>query len=121
MTTSRVSVYVLYEWIRLVCIYAIWCGMGWRWAGRILLKALEKKEPIRDLSGMLLVKCKRRAVPLLLEALNSKYQIPLVLILLASIGNPNLIPTVEPYLNDANPDIAMAARDAMNILAAQEK
>lgn len=118
MTAPRVSLFELFEWIRLVCLHTLWCGLGWRWAGRKLLNALEKPEPVREISGMLLVKCKKRAVPLLLDALETGFQIPVVLILLASIGNPDLTSTVEEYLHDANPEVALAARDAMNILTA---
>lgn len=93
---------------------AVWRLTGARPAGRVLLRALESRdESLRATAGMLLVRSRGRAIPLLSEALREQRNVPLVLTLLGDIGDPRSRPVIEPYSAYPDPDVAKAARAAL--------
>ena len=108
--------FVLYESIRLGAIYLVWRVTGVPCAGQALLHGLENNEPIRMLAGILLSKDKIRTIPLLAEAIRRRYQLPIVLTILADIGNSSVRPTLQEFMNDHDSEVAHAAQEAMRIL-----
>ena len=103
--------------LRLYVYRALWSWLGIPSAGRALVKALgSPDENIRSIAGILLVKSGKRAEPLLQEALNRRENLPTVLTVLGSIGDPALIPQLQQFTNDPNPDVAKAAREALKVI-----
>jgi len=97
------------------------CKTFWYWfgvtpAGRALVKALNSEdENIRSVAGILLAKSGKRAEPLLQEALERRENLPTVLTVLGSIGDPELIPQFQQFTADQNPDVAKAAKEALKV------
>jgi len=102
---------------RLLIYWSVWLGLGFTSAGRALVKALGSPEKnFRSIAGMLLVKSGKRAEPLLLEAANKRENLPMVLAVIGSIGDPAVIPQLRQFTEDDNPDVANAAREALKIV-----
>lgn len=98
---------------------AIWRITGLRSAGRVLLRALgSEDETVRTLSGMFLVKAGKRSVPLLEEAIERRENLPTVLIILGDIGDRRFEAELRRFIEDHDPGVAQAARDALRILKA---
>jgi HEAT repeat protein len=90
-------------------------------AGRALVDALDSDdETVRTLAGMFLVQSGKRAVPLLREALAARKQAPTVLTMLGDIADPATIPDLEAHVSDPDPEVARAAREALEILRRNE-
>ena len=70
------------------------------------------------LAGMLLVKSKQRAIPLLMEAIHRRYQLPITLVILGDIGDETTRHKIQEFLYDPDPQVVLAAREAMRILEA---
>ena len=69
---------------------------------------------------MLLAKSGERAEPLLQEALTRRQNLPTVLTVLGSIGDPALIPQLRRFADDRNPEVAKAAQEALKVIEFQE-
>jgi hypothetical protein len=65
---------------------------------------------------MLLVKAGRSAEPLLAQALDRRENVPMVLAVLADIGNPSVQPQIERFRQDPDPLVAKAAERALKQL-----
>ena len=85
-------------------------------AGRALVDALDSDdETVRTLAGMFLVQSGRKAVPLLLAALEARRQMPTVLTMLGDVADPATDPVIERFTADPQPEVADAAREALEI------
>jgi len=103
--------------LRLFLVGAMWRTVGWRWCGKILLKAFASDdEDFRNLSGIFLVQAGLRTLPLLREELENHRNIPLILMLIADIGDSTSESLIIPYLNYDDPKVAEAARQAIRTL-----
>jgi HEAT repeat protein len=98
----------------------LWKTTGLRPAGRALIRALgSQSEDVRTIAGMSLVQAGDRSAPLLREALDRGEHRSLVLTILGDIGDPECRPLLERYLADPDREVAVAAREALRILAAR--
>ena len=108
--------------LRLYVYRALWYWLGITSAGRALVKALgSPDENIRSIAGILLVKSGKQAEPLLQEALSRRENLPTVLTVLGSIGDPALIPQLRQFTNDQNPEVAKAAQEALKVIESSAK
>ena len=99
----------------------VWRATGLRLAGRALVRALgSQDENVRTIAGIFLVRAGKKSRPLLLEALNKRENLPVVLTIIGSIGDRQLEAQVRRFINDADPDVADAARDALRLLNADQ-
>jgi hypothetical protein len=97
--------------------YGLWRSTGLRSAGRALVEALgSPDEDLRTIAGMLLVRGGKRSRPLLEEALRRREHLPMVISVLADLGDPGVQPEIRPYAQDPNPEIADTARQALRVL-----
>jgi hypothetical protein len=91
-----------------------WRAMGLRPAGRALVRALGSvDENVRTIAG-------EKSEPLLLEALDRRENVPLVLTVLGSIGDRKLEPRISGFVQDPDPEVAKAARDALRMIEAHK-
>lgn len=91
-------------------------------AGRALINALgSTQEDIRTIAGMFLVQSGERSLPLLREALANRALLPIVLPILADIGDPSAARDLAPFTGDPDPVIAKTATDAMRVLDANQR
>jgi HEAT repeat protein len=96
----------------------------WRWTGssaaaRSLVRALGSPNPnIRSIAGIFLVRTGGRAAPYLEESLKRRENLPMVLAILADIGDLNIEPELQQFTEDRDPQVATAARNALRVLAA---
>lgn len=103
---------------RLFACNAVWRLTRLPGAGRALVRALgSEDEDLRTIAGMFLVQAGRRAEPLLEEALRRRENLPMVLSILASIGDRKFEPELREFSRDDDPKVAQAARDALRVLA----
>jgi hypothetical protein len=65
---------------------------------------------------MFLVKAGKSAEPLLTEALARRENVPMVLAVLADIGDPDVEPQVRSFSSDSDPEVSRAAKEALRIL-----
>ena len=65
---------------------------------------------------MFLVKAGKSAEPLLAEALAQRKNIPMVLSILADIGDPAVEPQIRVFSSDEDPEVSRAAKEALRIL-----
>lgn len=99
---------------RLFVSRAFWGLTGIDAAGRVLVDALDAEdEDVRSIAGILLTRAGRRAEPLLEEALARGEHVPMVLSVLGSIGDPEIVPDLRPFARSDDPDVARAAREAI--------
>jgi HEAT repeat protein len=104
----------------LTASHAAWRATGSRAAGRVLIRALgSDDESVRAAAGMLLERGGRRAEPLLVEAAERRESLPEVLVILGDLGDPAAEPLLERFADDADPEVARAACDALRILQAR--
>ena len=81
-----------------------WGATGMEAAGRVLVGALgAKDEDVRTIAGILLTKAGSKAEPLLGEALQRGRNVPMVIGVLGSIGDPAAIPTIQPFAQSERP------------------
>ena len=105
---------------RLYALKAAWTATGLRPAGRALVEALgSPDEGVRNVAGMFLVQCGKRAEPLVAEAIRRREHLPTMLVIAGDIGALGLEPELRRFTNDADADVAKAAQDGLRILAAQ--
>jgi HEAT repeat protein len=108
--------------LRLFVCRALWHWLGMTSAGRALVRALgSPDENIRSIAGILLTKSGKRAEALLQEAVNRQENLPIVLTVLGSIGDPALIPQLRQFTNDQNPEVAKAAQQALKVIESSAK
>jgi hypothetical protein len=101
----------------LVAQYAWWRATGATSAGRRVVGTLGgADEGLRTIAAMLLVKAGLRAEPMLRDALRRRESLPLVLGVLGDIGGPDTERELAPFVDDADPGVARAARDALRVL-----
>jgi hypothetical protein len=100
---------------------AVWRLGGLRAAGRVLVRALgSKDETTRTIAGMLLVRAGKKSEPLLQEALDKRENLPVVLTVIGSIGDLKFETQLRRFSRDADPDVAKAAKDALQLIAAHQ-
>jgi hypothetical protein len=71
------------------------------------------------MAGMLLVRAGARAAPLLREALAARHALPMVVTILADIGDQASRPVLSALTRDPDVAVAGAAREALRVLDAQ--
>jgi hypothetical protein len=97
---------------------SLWRIAGMQSAGRALVRALgDPDEDLRVMAGMFLVQAGSKAEPLLEEALKRRENLPLVLSVLADIGNRRFETEIRQFVQDGDPQVAKAAQDALRLLA----
>ena len=107
---------------RLFALKSLWCATGFRPAGRALVEALgSQDDDVRNAAGMLMVKCGKRAEPLIAEAIARREHLPMALLIAGDIGASSLEPELRSFTADPDPDVARAAHDALRTLAAQPR
>jgi hypothetical protein len=100
--------------------HAAWRLTGLSSAGRAVVRALASDDPTtRTTAGMLLTRAGRRALPLLREALTARYALPMVLPILADIGDQDSRPALRALTHDADATVAEAAREGLRVLEAR--
>jgi hypothetical protein len=100
---------------------ALWRLGGLRAAGRVLVRALDSKdETNRTIAGMLLVRAGKKSEPLLQEALDKRENLPVVLTVIGSIGDSKFEPELSRFSRDADPDVAKAAKDALQLIESHQ-
>jgi hypothetical protein len=98
---------------------ALWQWTGLSWAGRVLVRGLRSPNAnVRTIAGMFLVRAGRRAGPLLEDAIRRRENLPMLLSILGDIGDPKVEGELRSFTQDHDPEIAQAARDALQVLAA---
>lgn len=91
--------------------------LGSESAGRSLLADFTSDdETVRTLAGMFLVRNGRRSIPILREALARREQMPAVLTMLGDIATDQCQELIRQYVDDGDPEVASAARQALDIL-----
>ncbi len=107
---------------RLYGLKWLWTSTRCRSAGRALVKALgSTDEDERAIAGMLLVQGGKRAEPLVADAIRRREHLPIVLLIAGDIGASSLEPDLRHLTTDQDPDVARAASDALEILAAKQR
>lgn len=108
--------------VQLYVLKLLWTVTGSRSAGRALVNALgSTDEGERTVAAMLLVQGGKRAEPLVAEAIRRREHLPIVLLIAGDIGASGLEPDLRRLTTDSAPDVARAAHDALEILAAQQR
>lgn len=106
----------------LLAQHAAWRLTGLPSAGRAVVRALSSDDPTtRTSAGMLLVRAGQRALPLLREALAARQALPMVLPILADIGDQDSRPAIDALTRDPDPAVARAAREALRLLDARRR
>ena len=102
----------------LAAAHAAWRVTGARSAGRVLVRALSSPdENVRTVAGMLLEKGgRRRAAPVLYEAVERRECLDVVLLILADLEVPGAAEVLERFTDDPDPEVARSAREGLRIL-----
>lgn len=96
---------------------AVWNVTGLDAAGRALVHALDSDdENVWTIAGMFLVQAGKRAEPLLKEALDEGQHLPMVINVLGSIGDPEVVSALRPFTRNSDPEIARAAQEAIQVI-----
>jgi len=99
---------------------AVWRATRLRFLGRLIIRTLgSNNENMRTIAGLSLVKAGRMAEPLLEEALRRRENLPIVLTILADIGDKRAVPEIRRFSGHEDPEVAEAARQALRVLAMQ--
>lgn len=110
----------VFEAIGLFICTALWRATRVRFLGRPVLRALSStNENLRTIAGMSLVRAGRLAEPLLEEALDRHENLPVVLTILADIGDKRVEPEIRRFSAHEDPRVAEAAKQALRVLAMQ--
>ncbi len=103
--------------LRLFASRALWGVTRHPAMGRSLVDALgSDDEDERTIAAILLTRAGRRAGPLLEQALKDGRHLPVVIAVLGSIGDPDMLPELEPFADSDDPDVSSAARDAIRVI-----
>jgi hypothetical protein len=101
----------------LACSVA-WRATGLQFLGRIIVRTLgSQNENLRSMAGISLAKAGRIAEPLLEEALHRREHLPIILTILADIGDDRIESEIRSFSAHADPKVAEAARQALRVLA----
>ena len=96
--------------------------MGLDAADRTLIRALDSDdENLRTVAGIFLVRAGQRAEPLLEEALHKGQCLSMVIDVLGSIGDMKVVSELRPFTDDPNPEVAQAAREALQVINDETK
>ena len=96
---------------------AAWRVTGLKAAGRPLVRALgSSDEDVRTIAGMFLVKAGKSAESLLSEALAQRENVPMVLSVLADIGDASAEAQIRSFSSDNDPEVSRAAKEALRVL-----
>ena len=88
--------------------------------GRKLVQALgSENENIRTLAGMFLARSGSMAAPLLEESLHRGENLPIVMMILASLGDRRAEPEIRHFSAHKDPLVAEAAAQALRVLTTQ--
>jgi hypothetical protein len=99
---------------------AVWRATRLRPLGRLIVKTLgSNNENLRTIAGISLTKAGLMAEPLLKEALRRSENLPIVLTILAGIGDKRVEPEIRRFSGHEDPQVAEAARQALRVLAMQ--
>lgn len=102
---------------KLFACRAVWRATGSRSAGRALVRALgSPDEDLQTIAGMFLTRAGKASEPLLHEALARRENLPMILTVLADIGDHRLEPEIRAFSQDQDPTVAKAAREALRML-----
>lgn len=105
------------EAAKLFSASAVWRATGAARAGRELVRGLRSAdENCRLIAGTLLVKGGSQAASLLRAELRSRRPTPLILRVIGDAGARELAAEIESFAGDADPQLASAARDALQAL-----
>lgn len=100
----------------------VWRSTRMRPLGRVLVHALaSENEMLRATAGMFLVHAGQQSIPLLREAVNKRQNLPIVLTLIADIGDRQFVPALQEFANDRDSEVAQAARDALRVFSMREQ
>lgn len=103
--------------VRLYASHALWRATRLPAAGRALVRALSSTDvTVRELAGMFLVQGDGRSLPLLLDAVRKRENLPLVLTILADIGDMRLEPLFREFSTDEEAPVAQAARQGLETI-----
>ncbi len=106
----------------LLARHAAWRLTGSDAAGRGVVRALSSDDPTtRTIAGTLLARAGERSRPLLREALAARHALPMVLPILADIGDQESRPALQALMRDPDATVAGAAREALRVLDARAK
>src|SRR5215468_7901885 len=95
----------------LLAHHAAWRATGLKASGRAVVRALGSEDPtVRTMAGTLLARSGARAEPLLREALAARQSLPMVVTLLADVGDETCRPALSELTGDPDPAVAGAAR-----------
>ena len=98
----------------------LWEATRLRAFGRVLAASLDSDDPnVRMIAGILLVRGGRKAEPLLIEALPRTRNLPMLLRVLGDVGDASVEAVLARHASDPRPEVAQAARDALEGLAAR--
>lgn len=98
---------------------AAWRTTHLRFLGRLIVKELAStNENLRTMAGIFLVRAGSMAEPLLEEALSKREGLPIILTVLADIGDKRAEPEIRRFSGHEDPRVAEAARQALRVLAA---
>ena len=112
----------LAEVLRLLAQHAAWRATGLRGSGRAVVRALGSEDPtVRTMAGTLLARSGSRAEPLLREALAARESLPMVVTLLADVGDETCRPALSELTRDSDEAVAGAARQALRVLHARHQ
>lgn len=101
----------------MTCLVA-WRATGLRVFGRLIVGTLDSSnENLRSIAGIALVKAGRIAEPLLEEALHRREHLPIILTVLADIGDDRIESEIRSFSAHTDPKVAEAARQALRVLA----
>lgn len=111
----------LLEVTRLLATGLLWKAAGIQSAGQRIVSALgSDDENVRTIAGMLLVKAGKRSEPLLEAALQKRENLPMVLSILADIGDRRFESDLQAFSRDQDPQVSKAAKEALRVLAAHQ-
>ena len=112
----------LAETVKLFITRILWQWTGLRALGNQLVEALgSEDENVRAIAGMFLVQTARRSRPVLIEALDKKQNLAVVLTILGDIGDLEDLPILEKYVQDPDSTVAQAAVDAIEVVKLRDQ
>lgn len=77
------------------------------------------EETVRMIAGTFLTRAGPRVVPIIVEKLDERKNIPMMLTIIGDVGGRDHIPLLERYSTHHNPDAAKAALDAIRVIRAR--
>ena len=110
----------VFQAIGLFMCTAVWRATRLRFFGRLIVRTLgSNNENLRTIAGTCLTKVGRIAEPLLEGALQRRENLPIVLTILADIGDRRVEPEIRRFSRHEDPKVAEAAKQALRVLAMQ--